>query len=347
MYTTDLRFNGSYRNTSTSNETALSDQKGKGKPSSPAIGEESSPLILSKNEDGYTSEKDLSNVSTKSSVSAEAEKCKGSVFFNKDIQQVESSSRASDIFKASYTSSNRGAVALGITGGIIGLIHGPSGAMLGTSIGSSIGTHSGALIGALQEYSKPLPVEEVTHTNPEEDFHPDAETNPFLGHVIQVVDHAGHHAAMGSIGVGIAALLTSLATGNPLPVAVHVAGIYSGAAWMFGLTTGSTSWIRQKMQHSADVLQREQKFSPGDIELTRIFHPSLLRKPGTPMAAPLDLNFDQDSMDSYSPDQNSSSALTHQPSLLSRRESDEISGLTTWKAAEAPSDKKIEPQTEL
>ena len=124
MYTTDLRFNGSYRNTSTSNETALSDQKGKGKPISLAIGEESSPLILSKNEDSYTSEKDLSNVSTKSSVSAEAEKCKGSVFFNKDIQQVESSSRASDIFKASYTSSNRGAVALGITGGIIGLIHG-------------------------------------------------------------------------------------------------------------------------------------------------------------------------------------------------------------------------------
>ncbi len=38
------------------------------------------------------------------------------------------------------------------------------------------------------------------------------------------------------------------------------------------------------------------------FELTRIFHPSLLRKPGTPMAAALDLNFDQDSMDSYSPD---------------------------------------------
>ena len=62
--------------------------------------------------------------------------------------------------------------------------------------------------------------------------------------------------------------------------------------------------------------------------LTRIFHPSLLRKPGTPMAAALDLNFYQDSMDSYSPDKNPASALPHQPSRLSRRESDEISGLT-------------------
>ncbi len=61
--------------------------------------------------------------------------------------------------------------------------------------------------------------------------------------------------------------------------------------------------------------------------LARIFHPSLLRKPGTPMATALDLNFDQDSMDSYSPDQNPSSALPHQPSRLSRCESDEISGL--------------------
>ena len=62
--------------------------------------------------------------------------------------------------------------------------------------------------------------------------------------------------------------------------------------------------------------------------LTRIFHPSLLRKPGSPMDAALDLNFDQDSMYSYSPDQNPASALPHQPSRLSRHESDEISGLT-------------------
>ena len=64
--------------------------------------------------------------------------------------------------------------------------------------------------------------------------------------------------------------------------------------------------------------------------LARIFHPSLLRNPGKPMDAALDLNFDQDSMDSYSPDKNSSSALPHQPSRLSRRESDEISGLDNF-----------------
>ena len=45
------------------------------------------------------------------------------------------------------------------------------------------------------------------------------------------------------------------------------------------------------------------------------------------MDAALDLNFYQDSMYSYSPDKNPSSALSHQPSQLSRHESDEISGL--------------------
>ena len=63
------------------------------------------------------------------------------------------------------------------------------------------------------------------------------------------------------------------------------------------------------------------------VSLARIFHPSLLRKPGKPMDAALDLNFDQDSMDSYSPDKNTASALPHQPSRLSHHESDEISGL--------------------
>ena len=45
------------------------------------------------------------------------------------------------------------------------------------------------------------------------------------------------------------------------------------------------------------------------------------------MDTALDLNFDQDSMDSYSPDKNPASALPHQPSQLSRDESDEITGL--------------------
>ncbi len=47
---------------------------------------------------------------------------------------------------------------------------------------------------------------------------------------------------------------------------------------------------------------------PALVPLARMFHPSLLRKPGTPITAALD--------------------LSHQPSLLSRHESDEISGLT-------------------
>ena len=48
------------------------------------------------------------------------------------------------------------------------------------------------------------------------------------------------------------------------------------------------------------------------------------------MDAALDLNFDQDSMYSYSPDQNPSSALPHQPSRLSRHEIDEIFRLTDF-----------------
>ena len=84
------------------------------------------------------------------------------------------------------------------------------------------------------------------------------------------------------------------------------------------------SWIGKKVMSDniSPTWLRSQK------QLARIFHPSLLRrKPGTPIATALDLNFDQDSMDSYSPDKNPSSALPYQPSRLSRRESDEISGL--------------------
>lgn len=82
--------------------------------------------------------------------------------------------------------------------------------------------------------------------------------------------------------------------------------------------------------YEADPILLEQQidgfFSRAAL-LARIFHPSLLRRPGRPMDAALDSNFDQDSMYSYSPDQNSSSALPHQPSRPPRYESDEISGL--------------------
>ncbi len=81
-------------------------------------------------------------------------------------------------------------------------------------------------------------------------------------------------------------------------------------------------------QAKAFLNQAEKKIvKVPSLGLARIFHRSLLRKPGTPMAAALDLNFDQDSMDSYSPDKNSASALPYHPLRLSRRESDEISWL--------------------
>src|SRR3990167_4683448 len=64
-----------------------------------------------------------------------------------------------------------------------------------------------------------------------------------------------------------------------------------------------------------------------DSELTRIFNPSLLRKPGRLMDAALGSGFGLDSMYTYSPAPKSSPALPHQPSRLPRHESNEISGL--------------------
>ena len=62
--------------------------------------------------------------------------------------------------------------------------------------------------------------------------------------------------------------------------------------------------------------------------LARIFHPSLLRKPGTPMATALVPAFaGMSSMHAYCSTLYSKPALPHQPSRLSRCESDEISGL--------------------
>lgn len=82
----------------------------------------------------------------------------------------------------------------------------------------------------------------------------------FLGHVIQVVDHAGHHAAIGSIGAGVLTLAASLASANPLLVAFHIAGVYSGAAWSLGLTTGSAHWLLRHIHRAGDQqLFPEQK----------------------------------------------------------------------------------------
>ena len=80
----------------------------------------------------------------------------------------------------------------------------------------------------------------------------------------------------------------------------------------------------------------ESSFQNGENSnelLTRIFHPSLLRKPGSLMDTALGLNCFSDSMDSYSLRHNSAPALPHQPSQLSRHESDEIFGLKQQETA--------------
>lgn len=260
MYTTDMRFNRSYR--TTSNDTVLSDQNGKGKPVLPAILRKTSPLTVSGLESESVAASEDSDIFSEEGSVSSVGGTEKNLFSNQEIQQVETSSLRERMLSAGYRNSNRGAVALGLAGGAVA-------GFVGMTVGSSIGTHSGALIGALQEYSK-IPGDEIAIAVPEQGDHDVAQGNHFSEHVIQVVDHAGHHAAVGSIGVGVAALLTALATGNPMPVAFHAAGVYSGAAWGFGLVTGTASWIRRHVQRSSDAAQREQKNSPGDIELRRL-----------------------------------------------------------------------------
>jgi hypothetical protein len=267
MYNTGIRYSGNYRNPA--NDTVLSGEKGKGKPVSQATLRKSSPLTVAglNSEGSDASLENFNDASEASSGNAGVKEAKSTVFLNRDIQQTEPGSWHR-ILQTSYRNSNRASVTLGLAAGVVGGVSGgPGGAMFGMSVGSSLGAHLGAVSGIVQECSKTPSVDETTGAVPEQDIHPSAEENHFAGHVIEVIDHAGHHAAMGSIAVGVTALLTSLATGNPIPIALHAAGVYSGAAWAFGLTTGTTSWVRQHVQRSAEVLQREQQTSPGDIEL--------------------------------------------------------------------------------
>ena len=258
MYNTDIRFSRSYRDTS--NDTVLSDQSGKGKPVSPVTLRKLSPSTVSGLESGGSdNNSEIADSFSETNSVGSAEGAEKTIFLNQEIQQVESSSLTKRMLSTSYRNSNRGAVASGLAGGVVG-------GFFGMSVGSSLGTHMGALIGAVQEYAK-TPGDEIVIAAREQTDHDVAGGNHFSEHVIQVVDHAGHHAAMGSIAVGAAALLTSLATGNPMPVALDVAGVYSGAAWAFGLTTGTAKWLQQHIQRSAEKLQHEQQASPGDIEL--------------------------------------------------------------------------------
>ncbi len=254
MYT-DIRYGSAYRNPGGNNFMPTQD----GEKKVDARGSFSSLETSTTAED--CSEKDVfSEVSSVHSTEAG----KKEVFLGRAIEQVEASSTSSNILKATYRSSNRGAVTFGLAGGLVGgLLQGGAGVALGMSVGSSVGANLGLAGGVLLESYKSS--DEET-TNPEE-CALDASNNRFFGHVVELFDEAGHHAAVGSIGVGVGALVASLIAGNPLPVALHVAGVYSGATWAFGLTTGSAHWILQHLQQSEERLQCEQSSSPGDMEL--------------------------------------------------------------------------------
>ncbi|MCX6958149.1 MAG: hypothetical protein NT164_06405 [Verrucomicrobiae bacterium] len=245
MNNTGISFSGSSPNTS--NGTVLSDHDEKRKSVSPVTSRKLSPPTLS--ELGSETNSKITDGFLETSSTGSAEGSGKNIFSEQAIERVDSSS-LTRILSTSYRNSNRGAVALGFAGGVVG-------GFFGMSVGSSLGTYLGALSGVVQEYRR-TPGDEIAIATPEQPLHDIAEGNHFSGHVIQVVDHAGHHAAMGSVAVGVAALLISLATGNPFPVAIHVAGVYSGAAWAFGLTTGTAKWLQQHAQRSAETLQREQ-----------------------------------------------------------------------------------------
>lgn len=190
---------------------------------------------------------------------------KKELFSGKKVDQVETSSRSYEILKAGYRNSNRGAVGLGLAGGVVGgVLQGGPGVLYGMSFGSSVGTHLGALSGAIIESYNPSDKKEIA--DPEERAL-NAINNRFFGHLVQLSDEAGHHAALGSIAFGGGTVVASLATGNPLPVALHAACLISGATWAFGLTTGSAHWMIQHLQRSQEIGDRERVSSPGDIEL--------------------------------------------------------------------------------
>jgi hypothetical protein len=174
-------------------------------------------------------------------------------FEQHEIQQTERSPHAAHIAQNAYLYSNRFAVTLGVAGGIVA---GP----MGMTIGSTVGTHAGALVGASLEYFNPTSENQTkTSSSDVPNANNPATHEVIFNHVVEAVDHAGHHAAIGSIGVGITALLTSLATGNPMPTVLHVAGVYSGAAWGLGLTTGTASWLCGVLQRSSDEVASEKK----------------------------------------------------------------------------------------
>lgn len=191
------------------------------------------------------------------------------LFLGREIEQVEPSSFACDLLKAGYRSSNRTAVSFGLAGGIVGGIHGgPGGASFGMSVGSTFGANLGGVIGIVEKCSTLTHTHGIEEESLEQDFQDVTQSDHFLDHAVQVVDHAGHQASIGSIGVGLAVLIGSLATGAPLIAAFHTAGVYSGAAWAFGLTTGSAHWTLRHLQESEHRAAVEQQLSSGDIELS-------------------------------------------------------------------------------
>ncbi len=184
----------------------------------------------------------------------------------------------SQVVDGGFVGSNRGAVVGGV---LLGSIAGLSGgdALGGVLIGSNLGTSLGATVGMINGISeknnfsasndKTLGIEETSGT---EDLL--TGSSDLMNHTIEMVDHAGHVAATSSITGGVAVFIGSLMLGIPLGGAVHGAISYSGAAWMFGLTTGAGEWILRALNRDhvsiPDILTKmtvQQPASPLTSEI--------------------------------------------------------------------------------
>ncbi len=87
--------------------------------------------------------------------------------------------------------------------------------------------------------------------------------------------------------------------------------------------------IIHSVQQEGDVALLRWTRELDGIDLARIFHTDLLRKPGSQMDAALDSHFDLSSRDTYSPASKCSPALPHQPPRPPRHDQYEISGLAS------------------
>lgn len=153
------------------------------------------------------------------------------------------------VSQRAYIVSNRAAVVSGLVAGAIGLPvgQGITGAVVGANVGGNFGFLAGAVVEVAGKRAPSLEKEPIAT---EAEFIDGSEPS-LIGHALEAVDHAGHMAAVASLGAGAAIFGGSLLIGHSVALSMNSAVSYSGAAWMFGLTTGAAQWIIRALEREA------------------------------------------------------------------------------------------------